>query len=77
MMVGVMSEEDQNMKFHQCYGKMASFGRYNNQIKNGALEKIEFHETDHFKLLRDFYLYPDGFMQEILYDDDEFLTTAE
>lgn len=46
-------------------------------IKNGALEKIEFHETDHFKLLRDFYLYPDGFMQGLLYDDDEFLTTAK
>lgn len=47
-------------------------------IKNGALEKIEFHETDHFKLLRDFYLYPDGFIQGLLYDDeDEILKTAE
>lgn len=36
------------------------------KIENGRFKKCDFHETEHFKLLRDFYMYPDGFMAGIL-----------
>lgn len=39
-------------------------------IKNDEFVSCDFHETDHFKLLRDFYLYPDGFIQGLLIDED-------
>ncbi len=38
-------------------------------IKDGQFVSCDFHETDHFKMLRDFYLYPDGFMEGLLMDD--------
>lgn len=39
-------------------------------IKDDEFVSCDFHETDHFKLLRDFYLYPDGFIQGLLIDED-------
>jgi predicted ATPase len=40
-------------------------------IENGKFEKREFHEVEHFKLLRDFYMYPDGFISGLLQTEND------
>jgi len=40
------------------------------RISDGKLERCEFHETEHFKILRDFAMFPDGFIEGVLLDND-------
>lgn len=41
------------------------------RITETGIEQVEFHETPHFKILRNFCLNPDGFMAGVLMDADE------
>lgn len=39
-------------------------------VTDGGLKDIEFHETKNFRLLREFYVNPDGFVAGVLMEDD-------
>jgi predicted ATPase len=41
------------------------------QLDDNGVRPIEFHDTEHFKLLRNFYLNPDGFMAGVMMDAEE------
>ena len=40
-------------------------------VADQGIAPIEFHETEHFRLLRQFYINPDGFMAGIMLDAEE------
>jgi predicted ATPase len=40
-------------------------------IEDGKFKKKEFHEIEHFKLMRDFYMYPDGFIAGLLQTEND------
>jgi len=42
------------------------------RMTSEGIKEVEFHETQHFKILRDFYLNPDGFIAGALMEEDEF-----
>jgi len=41
------------------------------RMTSEGIEEVEFHEIDHFKILRDFYLNPDGFMAGVLMEETD------
>jgi predicted ATPase len=43
------------------------------EISNSGLRPIEFHETNHFKIMRNFCLNPDGFMDGLVFEADELI----
>ena len=40
------------------------------RISRFGLDPVDFQDTDHFRMLRDFCIDPDGFLAEALYEDD-------